>query len=338
MEFEISEFNPKKAELTRLGEQYKDLVISWPEDKKWYELVHKARMELVKTRTDIEKKWKELRDPHTQFNKKVSELEKELISLIEPIEKELKDKQDAIDTEKKWIKEKEEANKRIKFQDRIDKLKAVDCIYPMAFLLQEMTDEEFEWILLTETNNFNTKLAKQIEIQWYIDLVNNCTNITDLLLLSIPEEFLEFTTPVYEIKKERLEFEEAQNKLKKEQEEFNKIKEAEHYNQTIQYKISNIDNIIDLEKYKLEIDDELFDVDFNKQLHEIENREELKQLEIQRKQEQEKKEQEEKKRKTKAYQDFCIANWMTADNKLDFKTDNTGTQIILWKKVWTFNL
>jgi hypothetical protein len=59
-------------------------------DKAQLEVVHNARIELKKTRVQIEKKGKELRDDANKFSKAVIAKEKELIAIIEPEEDRLK--------------------------------------------------------------------------------------------------------------------------------------------------------------------------------------------------------------------------------------------------------
>jgi len=48
---ELDNFNPMRAELQKFADERKDLVINGIDDKKGYDLVHAARMELVKKRT-----------------------------------------------------------------------------------------------------------------------------------------------------------------------------------------------------------------------------------------------------------------------------------------------
>jgi len=103
----LDTFNPKKAELQTLSAKYKSLTIKGVDDKDGYKAVDAARKELKTTRVDLKKKGKEMRDEANQFSKNVIKLEKELVWEIEPMEKELKEKQEAIDELVKIEKRKE---------------------------------------------------------------------------------------------------------------------------------------------------------------------------------------------------------------------------------------
>ena len=352
--FELWEFNPKRQELEELKNKYEALTISWLEDKEWYKAVHQARMELVRTRTDIEKTGKRLRDPHTQFNKKVSELEKEYISIIEPVEKDLKEKQDEIDKQKEFIKKQEEENKRKKFWDRVDKLWAIWYIHPMALVLQEMTDEEFEGLLTRETIEFHKRQEINLKIEEYKKQINDCQNLDALLSLFTEQSYEEdiwneFIKIFYEQRKERLEFEKQQAELKVQQEELNKkIREQQEREEVRDKIINRISTILDLnklEEYKIEVDDDSFNTLFEQQKVFIQTKAEqeknrLQQIEEQRKLDEQKKQQEEQEKaeKTKRYKEFLTSNWYTEETKMDFKAENTWDKVILWKKLWEFNI
>ncbi len=101
---DIEKFNPTKAEITSLVEQYKDLSITGVDDKNGYEAVHKARMALKTVRVNITKTGKSMREEALAFQKLVISKEKELIEMVEPTERELEAKQKAIDEEKEKIK------------------------------------------------------------------------------------------------------------------------------------------------------------------------------------------------------------------------------------------
>lgn len=97
MELNIEKFNPKKAELTELASKHRSLVINGTEDKEGYELVKAARKELQQTRKEIVLVAKAMREDAVKFQKEVIAYEKDLIEILEPVEKDLKDKTDAID-------------------------------------------------------------------------------------------------------------------------------------------------------------------------------------------------------------------------------------------------
>ena len=103
MDLNIEEFNPTKAEVISLAQKFKGLSIKGIDDVAGYKAVHDAQMTLVHTRTNIVKASKDARQKAVDFNRAVLTLEKDLIAEIEPVEKELKEKKEAVDREKELI-------------------------------------------------------------------------------------------------------------------------------------------------------------------------------------------------------------------------------------------
>lgn len=145
----IDEFNPKKAELVTLADSAKKALSVEIVDSKSYEEVHQAQMTLRDARINIEKTWKGMRENALAFQRKVIEVEKELIDVISPIEEELKAKKEAYN---KAIEEKkaEEARKaEEEFNNRVQELAKYGYIHPDSFDLKTKSDEDFQ-SLLTE--------------------------------------------------------------------------------------------------------------------------------------------------------------------------------------------
>jgi hypothetical protein len=114
MEMNLEKFDPTVAELTKVAEESRAIVVTDFDDPKQIEAVHAKRIELKKTRVSIEKRGKELREDAVKFSKAVIAKEKELIAIIEPEEirlDQLEDaaKQHAIEKERllKWPGRKE---------------------------------------------------------------------------------------------------------------------------------------------------------------------------------------------------------------------------------------
>ena len=99
----IEKFSPKKAELQALNTKYQSLTISGIDDVVGFKIVDEARKDLKTKRVEITKTGKELRQEARDFASEVIKAEKDLIAIIEPLEKELKDKQDKIKEEKAKI-------------------------------------------------------------------------------------------------------------------------------------------------------------------------------------------------------------------------------------------
>lgn len=156
-------FTPKKAELELIVKEAKDLTISGINDRKGYDLVHSKRMELKKTRIQISKTGKELRTEAIAFQRAVIEKEKELISMIAPVETDLETKEKTIDEEKERVK------RKALLPERISQLKKIDVSVPEDFLLG-MNDKDFSEYLSTEKEKYlEEKERKLIEEQEKIE-------------------------------------------------------------------------------------------------------------------------------------------------------------------------
>lgn len=103
---EISGFSPAKKELKELASKYEDIVIKNVNDEEGYNIAKKAKNELVKMRTSIEKFGKSKRIGYMEQHAEVLRQEREHIEIIAPVEANVK-RQIAMYTEKKKIKERE---------------------------------------------------------------------------------------------------------------------------------------------------------------------------------------------------------------------------------------
>jgi len=116
----IEKFSPKKAELISLVEKCKNLQINGIEDRAGFMAVDEYRKELKKARVEIQKTGKMLRAEALAFQKEVILKEKEMISLIEPTEKELEAKQQVIKDEMAKIARKAQLPQRQKALQEIN--------------------------------------------------------------------------------------------------------------------------------------------------------------------------------------------------------------------------
>ncbi len=98
-ELNMEAFHPKKAELVLVADGYTNLQISGVEDKEGYALVDNARKDLKQKRIEITKTGKQLRENALAYQRQVIAVEKELVSIIEPVEDILEKKQKDIDDE-----------------------------------------------------------------------------------------------------------------------------------------------------------------------------------------------------------------------------------------------
>jgi len=154
----IEIFNPKKAELQSIVDKYKGLEIQGVDDSKGYAEVHKARMELVKTRTTINKVRLEHTRQYDEAKRNIMDMEKELIGIIEPTEKELEEKEKAIDNEKARIKRESEEKENARIQVMMNELLQYGYVANINEL-KTITAEWYAYILQAEKAKFEEREA-----------------------------------------------------------------------------------------------------------------------------------------------------------------------------------
>lgn len=167
----IEEFNPKKAELVALAKSCKDLVIKGVDDVEGYELVDSKRKQLKSARVEIKKTGKKMRDGAIAFQRAVIEKENEFVSIIEPLEIELENKQKAIDIEKEKIKrmellpERKEKLSKVNVEVTDDEILSMDDITFHTFLNEKTTEflAEKERLLEEERLKAEEKKRKEAE-------------------------------------------------------------------------------------------------------------------------------------------------------------------------------
>ncbi|MFH2075136.1 MAG: hypothetical protein ABIJ57_07280, partial [Pseudomonadota bacterium] len=75
-----------EAKISKMREEFMPLVITDLNDEKQFNAVHRARMEVKKSRVIVQNVSKKTRDKAVKFQKDCIAEEKRLIGLIEPIE------------------------------------------------------------------------------------------------------------------------------------------------------------------------------------------------------------------------------------------------------------
>jgi len=86
----IIKFDYTKNELSEIADQYKGLEIYWLEDVETLEIVKKWKKELTQARNNIKDAWKKMRSEALIYQKKVIEVEKTYLEIIEEVEEPLK--------------------------------------------------------------------------------------------------------------------------------------------------------------------------------------------------------------------------------------------------------
>lgn len=283
--FSLEKFSPLIAELESKASMYMSLTINWIDDKENQQVVQKAKMEVVRFRTSIEKFAKEIRDPHTQFNKLVSEKEKELIRKITPVEAHLKAEQEKIENEKKRIEEEEKEKAKKIFEERIKKLSEIKCIPDNLFAIWNMTDDEFNLYYQEKLDEYQLKE----KIQVWLNMISSCTTLQELEELHHNDVFLE----TYQTQQFKEAFEKRFNELIEEQ----KRKEQDEINKMI-YQINSCKTLEDLWNITFfrDCDSELLTDTFNQKKQFLEQQEELHKIKAEQ-EEKRKQEEDEQKRK-----------------------------------------
>lgn len=288
---------PREAECRNLVVKYKELSIKGVDDKEGYIEMHKAKMVLVKTRTDIKKDGKSLRDLTNDFNRAVLKKEKDLIEIIEPLEIDLADKL-------KFIDEAKEKIARIELLPaRKERLKLLNT---------ELSDDEITAMDATEFQTFcNEAKSKQLAAQEASIKAESDRIETERLKLENDKK---------EEETRKVAAEEARKQAERDIEIA--AKKAEQDKQ----------DAIEAEKKKAaEEKQAIIDENNRKESERIKKEKDAKKEEADRivKEEEDRKKIQAKK----IFQDFLKEHGMTNDNKKDYYIKQDGKNIVLFKKI-----
>lgn len=136
---EVVVYEQNESTLVEAVAKSRGLKIQGVDDRRGYELVHAARMELKGYRVEIDKQRKQLNADALDWQRKVNSEAKRLTALIEPTERELEAEETRIDEEKTAI-----ARKIL--DERMTALAAFESPLP-ASVVQDMGDNEFTAVL-----------------------------------------------------------------------------------------------------------------------------------------------------------------------------------------------
>lgn len=349
--FSLEKFNPLIQEVESKTSMYMSLSISWLDDKENIDVVQKAKMEVVRLRTSIEKDAKAIRDPHTQFNNLVSQKEKEMLARLLPVEEHLKAEQEKV-KQLKLQKEKEEQEKQKKiFQERINKLSNIWHTPGNFFAIWNMKDDEFEkyYNEIKEENEIKEK------IQIGLNMISSCLSLEELEELHHNDSFLEtYQTQQFKEAFEKR-FNEITEDIKKKQELFtlqlvNKINSAnslkeleeldfpnedvfcipynnkkeflikqEHNNKILEYTniINSLKSINELEDFynSLEFYKEELEILYKQQKQFLKQQEELNKIKAEQEEKRKQEEEEQKKKQQEEEQKRKLKETRIADLK-----------------------
>lgn len=145
----IEIFDQNKSDLQDIVFQFKDLNINGIEDKEGYDQVNNAIKCIKKIISKIKKTGKEGRDEAIKYQKGVIAMEKDLISVVEPVMLDLKKKKEEIDLKV------EIENRRFSLGERRNKLSLLDIKISDDDILL-MDDMQFDQF-------YNSECAKLLE-------------------------------------------------------------------------------------------------------------------------------------------------------------------------------
>lgn len=153
----LSSITAIETSIAEMRQKYMPLKITDVDDKKQFDAVHEARMEVRTLRIDVEKKRKELKADALEFGKLVDSSAKKITGMIEPIEEHLQQQEDIVTAEKERRKREAEEKRQAVLQSRVDQLTAVGGACSIV-LLGGMTDSEFSEVLSKATAEHAAKV------------------------------------------------------------------------------------------------------------------------------------------------------------------------------------
>ncbi len=182
--YDIIKYDVNEVELTQLAIEYSKLKVLGVNDKENYEIIRKARLDVVKHRTAIEAERKKYKEKALKYGRDVDAEAKRLTAIITPIERYLTEQEEIVANEIARIKAEAEAIEAARIQTRIDRLFALGCSFngqnyllpfaPAGYtvpspLAKACNDEQFEVIYgefqkLVDTENKRVEDEKAAKI------------------------------------------------------------------------------------------------------------------------------------------------------------------------------
>lgn len=139
---QLIKFRQQDAAISKMTAEYSLLTIAGVEDRKGFELVHTARMEVRNCRIAVEKLRKELKEDSLNYGRKVDAEAKRINALLEPIETHLQSQEDVVVAAKEQIKREADEKRQAALQVRINALLALGTtVNPLV--VQAWTEDQF---------------------------------------------------------------------------------------------------------------------------------------------------------------------------------------------------
>jgi len=299
-------FEEEKARIAKLAEEAKTALALPITDNASYKINHETQMKLRDERIKWEKARKDFTSSLDEKKKFAIDRERAITSNIIPYEEELKAKKEAYDAEKERIKAEEEAKRMQILQKRIEELQKYEVTVPLE-QLGNMTDDGFRM------------MADMWKKKW-----------EEREAIRIAEEAEKKRIADLEEAKRQQELED----MKKWKEEQAKIEE----NNRIQAdkNAREAQAIVDKQN-AIKHEEELKKAQEKARLDGIEAEKARAERERIQKEETDKAEKA-RLEKEESYKKWLADNGITEGSRDEFKIEKIEGQVILWKKVSTFNI
>jgi len=150
LEQALKQYNITDAAIAQMESDYMKLKIAGIDDKKNYQLVRSARMQVKEKRVEVEKTRKSLKEESLKFGRAVDAEAKRIRLLLEPIENYLIEQEKVIDEEKQRIKDEADRKERERIQGRLQKLYGMGCVFDGFGYVYKSKQEDVKIEISTE--------------------------------------------------------------------------------------------------------------------------------------------------------------------------------------------
>ena len=154
-------YNVADEQIAKLSDLYLALTIADENDKRGFDLVHAARLDIRGKRIAVEDKRKKLKSGALEYGRAVDSEAKRLTSLLEPIEAHLEKQETIVTAEAERKKAEKKAAEGAKLQGRITALQALGAGIDFASI-RDMKDDDYQIALVKAQAAFDINEAKRL--------------------------------------------------------------------------------------------------------------------------------------------------------------------------------
>jgi hypothetical protein len=149
----LQPFDPPRAKIAELREEFMAIVVTGPEDHENYGKAHRALQTMVKLRTGLDKNRLERTKSLRQYIESVNEEAKELLALMAPVEAHLRAQRavrdDFIAKQEAEAAARKEAERKAKLDERTRLLQEIGAP-ALPSHVEALSDEDFEALLVLQ--------------------------------------------------------------------------------------------------------------------------------------------------------------------------------------------